>query len=116
MSSSNFIDKSATTSSLSGIVRSGSPWTGTRRLIPVPIGECRFRWLVDTILRQEVMDRHGSEWAIGMIGASAHARQGYFGAGGEAAMVRRAGQVRRIASSGSTCCTPTTTRTIRSPV
>ena len=31
---------------------------------------------VDTILRQEVMDRHGSEEAIGVIDASAHAKQG----------------------------------------
>jgi SRSO17 transposase len=31
---------------------------------------------VDTILRQEVMDRHGSEQAIGVIDASAHAKQG----------------------------------------
>ena len=31
---------------------------------------------VDTMLRQEVMDRHGSEDAIGVIDASAHAKQG----------------------------------------
>ncbi len=31
---------------------------------------------VDRILRQEVMDRHGSEHAIGVLDASAHAKQG----------------------------------------
>ncbi len=31
---------------------------------------------VDTMLRQDVMDRHGSEEAIGVIDASAHAKQG----------------------------------------
>ena len=41
---------------------------------------------MDTILRQEVMDRHGSEGAIGVIDASAHATQEDRGAGGDTGM------------------------------